>query len=888
MDNGSRPQPSYINGRPRSPQARETTKARRENRPRTHPNRAMVNEIEEDERSEEESDPEEREEVCHVTGSHEGKKRTTLLTGMAKILGEEKDIDVRILLDTGSELSFIDTQLIKDLNLPVVGKTKLKIRTFGQTTVEEIQYPVTQVLLEDKLGKVHELRLYGSKTIASKVKRPILSEDDWLFIKERGLDLTEEEVEESQPRILLGCDLLWDFVNGLKVKLPSGIYAISTLFGYMLSGSQSSQNNSTRERQVMCTSNLSEEAELWDTYWKMDSVGINEYPGPEKTEKQRCDEEVWRNFCDTTVKRSDGYYVRLPWKQQHEPLPDNYKIALARLKGTYNRYRGDPTMMEKYDEVFKDQVQKGILEEVFPEEMQTKNTVHYLSHQAVLTPSKTTTKIRIVFDASAHYSGKPSLNDDAELDSVVIIRPIDFIQKDMVISSSCDPQEETNYLSTQEASKLRTKSQAKEALKDSVQRVDKFWAAWQDYYLKELREFHKKNLQEGKTSAKTPSPGEVVLVSSSILPRNSWKLGRILDVVRSEDGQIRETELRIGGGGTIRRPPNLLIPLEIRQETGQRSEDTSLEEETREREVPDRQDQTYNLRPQRRPRYPFDEAEYEVYQLQIIEESEKNCVEKTIAGTADNLKSVASSASFNVRTSPTFFRMADEDLKKCIPVSDDEEEEDLLDLGDFDEEEEKEDSPTDEPEGQESEEGDEADKPPVDEPEEIEEEEKEEKEEARPLTRNDLVSFGVRTLKLVQNIGTRQQVLLESLKEQTEDRLNRIEKKLTAYQIRTEYMLSVLMYGEEDETESVTDQPTTSRRTPTEGEPLPKKKREAFEVRVAASQLNSLVECPERRILPGRGNSWDRLLPSLPADGGQKNTRGEAWILPQMPWTLPT
>ncbi|VDO35445.1 unnamed protein product, partial [Heligmosomoides polygyrus] len=341
----------------------------------------------------------------------------------------------------------------------------------------------------------------------------------------------------------------------------------------------------------------------------------------------------------------------------------------------------------------------------------------------------------------------------------------------MIISSSCDPQEETNYLTTQEASKLRTKSQANEALKDSVQRVDKFWAAWQDYYLKELREFHKKNLQEGKTSAKTPSPGEVVLVSSSILPRNSWKLGRILDVVRSEDGQIREAELRIGGGGTIRRPPNLLIPLEIRQETGQRSEETLLEEETlerevpeRRREVPERQDQAYNLRPQRKPRYPFDEAEYEVYQLQIIEEKE-----------------------------------------------------------------EKEDSPTDEPEEQESEEGDEADKPLVDEPEEIEEEEEEEKEEARPLTGNDLVSFGVRTLKLEQNIGTRQQVLLESLKEQTEDRLNRIEKKLRAYQIRTEYMLSVLMYGEEDETESVTDQPTTSRCAPTAGEPLPKKKREAFE-----------------------------------------------------------
>ncbi|VDO81058.1 unnamed protein product [Heligmosomoides polygyrus] len=196
MDNGSRPQPSAMNIRQRSPHSREATMARRENRPKAHPNRAMVNEIEEDERSETESDPEKREEV-YVTGSHEGKKRTTLLRGMAKILGAEKDMDVRILQDTGSGVSFIDTQIIKDLNLLVLEKSKLKIKTFGQTTVEEIQYPVTQVLLEDKLGKIHELRLYGSKTIASKVKRPILSEDDWLIIKERGLDLTEQEAEKS-------------------------------------------------------------------------------------------------------------------------------------------------------------------------------------------------------------------------------------------------------------------------------------------------------------------------------------------------------------------------------------------------------------------------------------------------------------------------------------------------------------------------------------------------------------------------------------------------------------------------------------------------------------------------------------------------------------------
>lgn len=44
------------------------------------------------------------------------------------------------------------------------------------------------------------------------------------------------------------------------------------------------------------------------------------------------------------------------------------------------------------------------------------------------------------------------------------------------------------------------------------------------------------------------------------------ELRRIMNVVKSEDGQIRVVELRVRGG-TVRRLPNLLIPLDVRQET---------------------------------------------------------------------------------------------------------------------------------------------------------------------------------------------------------------------------------------------------------------------------------------------------------------------------------
>ena len=105
----------------------------------------------------------------------------------------------------------------------------------------------------------------------------------------------------------------------------------------------------------------------------------------------------------------DGTKVSLPWKEFHEPLPDNYQLSLKRLQGLLCRLRQDPAILKEYDRTIKDQLEKGIIETVQVGEP-TSDRVHYLPHHAVVRQEKTTTKLRVVYDASAKSDG-PSLNE---------------------------------------------------------------------------------------------------------------------------------------------------------------------------------------------------------------------------------------------------------------------------------------------------------------------------------------------------------------------------------------------------------------------------------------------------------------------------------------------
>jgi len=74
------------------------------------------------------------------------------------------------------------------------------------------------------------------------------------------------------------------------------------------------------------------------------------------------------------------------------------------------RLKQELAILEEYDRIIQEQLNEGIIEAVQPDETPL-GTVHYLPHYAIIRRDKATTKVRVVYDASARSATGPSLNN---------------------------------------------------------------------------------------------------------------------------------------------------------------------------------------------------------------------------------------------------------------------------------------------------------------------------------------------------------------------------------------------------------------------------------------------------------------------------------------------
>ena len=102
------------------------------------------------------------------------------------------------------------------------------------------------------------------------------------------------------------------------------------------------------------------------------------------------------------------YKAKLPFKENVSLVSDNFEMSQNCLNKLKKKLSQNGDNLTEYDNVMKDQLKNGIIEEV--EGTGNPRKVMYLPHQAVILEDHSSTNLRIVFDASAKQAG-PSLND---------------------------------------------------------------------------------------------------------------------------------------------------------------------------------------------------------------------------------------------------------------------------------------------------------------------------------------------------------------------------------------------------------------------------------------------------------------------------------------------
>jgi hypothetical protein len=139
---------------------------------------------------------------------------------------------------------------------------------------------------------------------------------------------------------------------------------------------------------------------------------------PLSTDETACEEQ----FSNTFERNEDGSYtVRIPFKERPQDLGNSRSRAFARLMQLERKLSTNKELALNYKKFMEEYLELGHIKKVSPQDGETK---YYIPHQAVIRESSTTTKLRVVFDASCKTSLGVTLNDTMYIGAKTTTRTI--------------------------------------------------------------------------------------------------------------------------------------------------------------------------------------------------------------------------------------------------------------------------------------------------------------------------------------------------------------------------------------------------------------------------------------------------------------------------------
>ncbi|XP_071035186.1 uncharacterized protein [Parasteatoda tepidariorum] len=328
-------------------------------------------------------------------------EHTLLSTALIKVKNAKGHfVNCRALIDNGSQKSLVSKNCVKRLQLSKT-VTNHSISGINNTLVKSSLSEVSLVFSPHFNENIFCCKALIVDCITSDLPNFTFSSCNWPHL--HGLMLADPTFHATGPiDILLGADLYADLLIGEPILGKKGTpAALNSHLGWLLSGRVFSNSNKENSF-VNCHLTSSLDCQL-AKFWELESL-----PQAELKSKNDSDCEA---FYEKTVARdpSGRYIVRIPFKHSIE-FGDSATQASKRFNYIERKLSKNNELEHQYTTFMSEYLQLGHMERVPSDEL-IKESTFYLPHHFVIKEDSNTTKLRVVFDASAKDSSGNSLNN---------------------------------------------------------------------------------------------------------------------------------------------------------------------------------------------------------------------------------------------------------------------------------------------------------------------------------------------------------------------------------------------------------------------------------------------------------------------------------------------
>ena len=192
---------------------------------------------------------------------------------------------VHIVLDSGSQRSYITQQLQHELSLQPKGEQNMSIVTFGSRGENSQPYSIVDVCMRLRKGGMKDLRVFVVPSIFEALTgHPItLCQEGYTHLAGLLFANALDGSDALEVDVLLGCDYYWSIITGKTKRGKNGPIAVQTVLGWVLSGpigrvlfAGNSTTLATHALHVECVPQENEAVldEHLNSFWDLESFGV--------------------------------------------------------------------------------------------------------------------------------------------------------------------------------------------------------------------------------------------------------------------------------------------------------------------------------------------------------------------------------------------------------------------------------------------------------------------------------------------------------------------------------------------------------------------------------------------------------------------------------------